>query len=110
MLGGGPGRSGTIVAKGPANGRYPKERVEAMTTRYSLIVGLSLGTYLLFVAPAVGVTPWNQWRNALAPNGSPGPELTLADDGKADYVIVIPVAVKTPPTYRHPRPPLMPAE
>ena len=65
-----------------------------MTTRYSLITGLSLGTYVLLVAPAVGVTPWKQWRNALAPKGSPGPELTLADGGKTDYVIVIPVAAR----------------
>lgn len=34
--------------------------------------------------------PHAKWVNALAPKGTVGPRLTLARDGKADYVILIP--------------------
>ena len=36
-----------------------------------------------------------QWRNSLRPKGQPAQELTLATDGKTDYVIVIPAKPTT---------------
>jgi len=33
---------------------------------------------------------WGQWQNSLKPTGAPGPEITLARQGRTDYVIVIP--------------------
>ena len=39
--------------------------------------------------------PHAKWVNALAPKGTVGPKLTLANEGKTDYVILIP-AVPVP--------------
>lgn len=56
---------------------------------------LSAATCLLFIfLPvslfAAGVAPHPQWRNALLPRGEPGPLLTLAEDGKTNYAILLP--------------------
>ena len=32
------------------------------------------------------------WKNALKPKGTPAAELTLAADGRTDYVIVVPAS------------------
>ncbi len=50
--------------------------------------------YLLMIS-ATGSAPgaaesWTEWRNALKPKGAPGAPITLAVDGKTDYLIVTP--------------------
>ncbi|MBN2312259.1 MAG: DUF4838 domain-containing protein, partial [Candidatus Hydrogenedentes bacterium] len=45
--------------------------------------------------PETLVRPHPDWRNALAPKGAAGPELTLATAGKTDYAILLP---ETPTT------------
>ncbi|MCP4640044.1 MAG: DUF4838 domain-containing protein, partial [bacterium] len=41
------------------------------------------------------VAPHPEWRNALAPKGTPGPELTLAKGGQPAYTILLPASPTT---------------
>ena len=52
----------------------------------------SLVSAVLFAAGTVclAAEPDGDWVNTLKPKGTPGPELTLASDGKTDYVILLP--------------------
>jgi len=46
---------------------------------------------LFFCLNAYGETVlWKEWRNSLRPEGKPGGELTLSEEGKTSYKIVIP--------------------
>ena len=55
-----------------------------------LILTVFIGSILTGAAAASA-----QWSNALKPTGEPGPELTLAADGKTDYRIVVPIKPTT---------------
>ncbi len=55
-------------------------------------IGVSVA--LISVQAAMAV-PWTTWRNALAPTGEAGPELTLARDGATEFTIVVPDAAST---------------
>lgn len=46
---------------------------------------------VLIVQCSAWSAPWTEWKNALRPGGTPGRELTLARDGKAEYGIVLSV-------------------
>jgi hypothetical protein len=55
----------------------------------------NLGTILIGEETAVRRTDMPPpWRNSLRPKGMPSEELTLADGGRAKYVVVIPAAAK----------------
>ena len=47
---------------------------------------------LCWTASSFGAEAHPDWVNALKPKGEPGPELTLAAEGKTDYVILVPAA------------------
>lgn len=51
--------------------------------------------WLAVAVPSASAEPWTEWHNTLAPKGDPGPEITLAVEGKTDYVIVIPESPAT---------------
>lgn len=57
--------------------------------------GVHIAVTLLLLSPAALAQPWIQWRNALAPKGDAGPELTLAANGATPYVIVVPEKATT---------------
>jgi len=52
---------------------------------------MAMGMALILASGGMA-EPWTAWRNALAPKGEPGPELTLTRDGAAEYAIEIPDA------------------
>jgi len=58
------------------------------------LLAMTLGCWTLLASEPTTLLPNSQphanWGNALAPKGTAGPKLTLARDGKADYVILIP--------------------
>lgn len=62
-----------------------------MRTKLTAVLSLIVA---LFAAAAPAET-WTAWRNSLAPAGDPGPELMLAAEGQARYVIVIPTEATT---------------
>ncbi|MBX7257103.1 MAG: DUF4838 domain-containing protein [Candidatus Hydrogenedentes bacterium] len=53
---------------------------------------ICIAGFTALVALTAFAEPWTTWRNALAPMGWKGPELTLARNGAAAYVIAIPDA------------------
>ncbi len=55
----------------------------------------AVALFLLLVLSGQTMGAPGRWRNSLAPRGKPGPELTLAQRGETDYVIVIPAAPTT---------------
>ncbi len=63
-----------------------------MQTKTALrTVALALFMSAFGAAPAVcaAVQPHPDWVNALKPRGEPGPPLTLARDGRTDYVLQV---------------------
>lgn len=50
---------------------------------------------LLMSGGTLAVEPHPQWRNSLRPKGEPGPALTLASQGQANYVILLPAEPTT---------------
>ena len=58
------------------------------TRKASRVVVVSM--MFCWTAVAFGVEAHPDWVNALKPKGESGPELTLAVDGKTDYVILVP--------------------
>jgi hypothetical protein len=52
------------------------------------ICAVSLLTGVSNAAPV----SWSQWQNSLKPKGQPAQEITLAQDGRTNYAIVIPAA------------------
>lgn len=60
----------------------------------SLLIGMLLPVGA-WAASAGAVAPHPDWRNALAPEGRPGPRLVLAQGGEARYRIVLPVEPST---------------
>ena len=64
------------------------------TARKCLAVGI--GVFMILGMPAdAAEETWTAWRNALKPAGNAATELTLATDGKTDYVIVVPAEATT---------------
>jgi hypothetical protein len=53
----------------------------------SFLTALVAGFTLAIVGQTEGAS-WDEWHNSLKPAGKPGEEMTLAVDGKTDYVIV----------------------
>ena len=60
---------------------------------------LSLAVIVLLAgcwsAATAEVPPHPDWKNALKPTGVPGPEVTLAADGRPEYVILVPASPTT---------------
>ena len=62
----------------------------AMRTRQARSAGVWVTLLMAWSATEMQAAGWTQWRNALAPKGADNREVTLAVDGKTDYVIVVP--------------------
>lgn len=56
------------------------------------LLSFALGAASMLTGADTGVPAHPAWANALAPRGTPGPELTLATAGRTDYVILVPAA------------------
>ena len=74
----------------------PMQRKSSITTGSSLLVAAALavlGVWCLAAAArpnAKAASAPPRWTNSLKPTGKPGPELHLAEKGKALYRILVP--------------------
>ena len=61
-----------------------------MGKQFSYTLWSCLIVWPSLILPGMGEVN-TQWTNALKPIGDPGPELTLATDGRTDYRIIVPI-------------------
>ena len=60
-----------------------------ISSTHRLSPTIPVALLLCWTSAALGAEAHPDWVNALKPKGEPGPELTLAADGKTDYVILV---------------------
>lgn len=64
--------------------------------RATPVIWMCVAVLVVSAFRAQGNEPsWDRWHNTLAPQGKPANELTLARDGRSDYVIVLPAEPTT---------------